>query len=127
MSDTTDTVSDIDNVIGTDDEPELTGKFFNTLTRPNSKIRKDRAISIVEIAQLKYKRKIEDMEQEVKDLKRDQNNMLDLSPRDANSLVLASDFDVDSFVAKHIEIGVKLRNLAIKLEVAKSGYKNLFE
>lgn len=121
MSDTTKT-TDVEV-----DDLEMKGKFFDTLTRTNSKIKKDRAISIAEVAQLKYKRKIEDLEQDQKDLRRDRINALDMSPKDTTSLILASDFNADNFVAKDIEIGLKLRNLEIQLEVARASYKNLFE
>lgn len=122
MGDTTETKTDVEV-----DDLEMKGKFFNTLTRTNSKIKRDRAISIAEVAQLKYKRRIEDLEQEQKDLRRDRVNMLDMSPKETTSLIPASDFNADQFVAKDIEIGLKLRNLEIQLEVARASYKNLFE
>jgi hypothetical protein len=53
--------------------------------------------------------------------------MLDLSPTDAQSLVLASDFDAKGFVKKDVELGVKIRNLEITIEIASSRYKLLFE
>jgi len=52
--------------------------------------------------------------------------MLDLSPTNAQSLVLASDFDSNAYIAKDIEIGVKIRNAEIKLEIAKARYGYLF-
>lgn len=52
--------------------------------------------------------------------------MLDLSPKDANSLILASDFDSNSYTKKDIEIGVKIRNAEITLEIAKNRYEYLF-
>lgn len=120
MSDTTTTDTN-------SDDTDMKGKFFDTLKRSNRQIKNDRAISIAEVAQLKYKRKIEDLEQEQKDLKRDRTNMLDISPSVTTSIITVSDFKADDFVAKDIEIGLKLRNLAIQLEVAKASYKNLFE
>ena len=52
--------------------------------------------------------------------------MLDLSPTNADSLTLASDFNAPSFVEKDIDLGVKIRNLTIKLDVAQNNYKTLF-
>jgi hypothetical protein len=52
--------------------------------------------------------------------------MIDLSPANSTSLVLASDFDSKQFISKDIEIGVKIRNLEIKLEIATARYKELF-
>ncbi len=105
----------------------MKGAFVGSLVRNNKKIREDRAIAIAESAQMLYKRKVEDTEIAIKQLKRERDAMLDLSPTTADSLVLASDFDADSFVKKDIEIGLKIRNLEITLEIAKARYTHLFE
>ncbi len=105
---------------------EKKGAFIDSLQRNNKKIRDDRAIAITEDAEMIYKRQIEDMELEVKKLKRERESMLDLSPTNADSLVLASDFNATAFVTKDIDIGVKVRNLEITLEIAKERYNNLF-
>jgi hypothetical protein len=102
------------------------GAFKDSLYRNNAKIRKDRADSIIEDAQLIYKREIEDLEVEMKRMLREQDNMLDLSPTNAMNLTLASDFDSKEYVAKDLELGVKLRNLEIKLEIARKRYTYLF-
>ena len=102
------------------------GMFLNSLQRNNSQIRKDIAASIADTAQLKYRRKVEDLQMELKNMKRDQDNMLDLSPTNAQSLIVASDFDADSYVAKDLKLGVDIRNTEIKLQVAKERYKILF-
>lgn len=110
------------------DEQETTpaGAFLVNLQRNNKQIRADRATSIAEDTQVLYKRAIEDMDIELKRLNRERNNMLDLSPTTATSLILASDFDANNFVTKDIELGVKIRNLKIKLDIAQESYKNLF-
>ena len=105
---------------------QVPGAFMETLTRNNRKIREDRALSIAEETRLKYRRKVEDLELRLSQLKRDRLNMLDLSPTDAHSLVVASDFDGDAFVEKHMEIGVKIREVEIQLEIANAAYSNLF-
>ena len=102
------------------------GAFLESLQRNNKKIREDRAISISETAEMIYKRTVEDMEMEIKKLKRERESMLDLSPTTADSLILASDFNSADFVTKDIKIGVDIRNLEIKLEIAKSRYDKLF-
>ena len=103
-----------------------TAAFLESLKRNNDKIRDDRANAIAEDAQLMYKRETEDLALALKRLKREQENMLDMSPTDANSLVLASDFDAKDYVAKDLEMSVKIRNLEIKLELAKKRYAHLF-
>ncbi len=105
---------------------DLKGAFVESLKRNNKKIRDDRAIAISEDAQMIYKREVEDIEIKIKRLRRDREAMLDLSPTDAQSLVLASDFNSKDFVAKDIEIGIQIRNLEIKLEIARARYKLLF-
>ena len=100
--------------------------FISSLKRNNKQIRDDRASSICEDTQLVYKKQIEDLDVLIKRMKREQENMLDLSPTTAQSLVLASDFDSKSFVEKDVELGVKIRNSEIKLEIAKKRYNYLF-
>lgn len=104
----------------------MPGAFGDSLRRNNKKIREDRAIAIIEGAEMTYKRTVEDLEVEMKQVIRERESMLDLSPTDANSLMLASDFDVKAFVAKDLDLGVKIRNLGIKLDVARSRYLYLF-
>lgn len=107
-------------------ELEMKGAFIESLQRNNKKIREDRAVAIAEDAQLLYKREVEDLEIQIKQHRRERDAMLDLSPTNADSLVLASDFDSKNFVNKDIELGVKIRNLEIKLEIAKTRYTELF-
>lgn len=102
------------------------GAFFESLKRNNAKIRDDRAAAIVEDAQVIYKREVEDIALQIKKLRREQENMLDLSPTNATSLVMASDFDAKDYVSKDMEIAVKIRNLEIKYELAKARYIYLF-
>lgn len=106
---------------------DMKGAFVGSLTRNNKKIRADRAIAIAESAEMIYKREVEDLQVQIKQLKREREAMLDLSPTTADSLVLASDFDAREFVKKDIEMGIKLRNMEITLEIAKSRYSHLFE
>ena len=105
---------------------EMKGAFVGSLIRNNKKIREDRAIAIAESAETFYKRKVEDLSLEIKRLKRERENMLDMSPTDAQSLVLASDFDAPTFVDKDIQLGTKIRNLEITLEIATERYTTLF-
>ena len=102
------------------------GAFVDSLKRNNAKIREDRAISIAEDAQIIYKREVEDLEIQIKRLRRERDSMLDLSPTTADSLVLATDFNSKDFVNKDIAIGVQIRNLEIKLEIARERYNYLF-
>lgn len=102
------------------------GLFRGSLKRNNKQIRDDRADGISEDAQLAYQRKIQDMQMEQKRLVRKRNNMLDLSPTNADSLMLGEDFNSAKFIKDDIQIGVDLRNLEIQLEIATTRYVELF-
>ncbi len=103
------------------------GAFVGSLVRNNKKIKEDRAIAIAEDAQMIYKREVEDLELKIKKFKRERESMLDLSPTNTDSLVLATDFDAKMFVSKDIELGVTIRNLEITLQIARDRYIHLFE
>ncbi len=105
---------------------ELKGRFVENLTRNNKKIRTDRALAIVEGAELLFKRRVEDLSTEIKTLKRERESLLDLSPTNADSLVLASDFNPGQFVEKYLQLGVKIRNKEIELNIASQSYTDLF-
>ena len=102
------------------------GAFLESLVRNNKKIRQDRAEAIGEDAQIRYKREVEDLEIKIRQLNRERESMLDMSPENAMSLVLASDFDSKAFVEKDIAMGVEMRNLQIKLEIASERFAHLF-
>jgi hypothetical protein len=102
------------------------GAFVASLKRNNKEIRNDRATAIAEDTQLLYKRQIEDLSVSIKKMEREQENMLDLSPTSSISLMLASDFKSSEYVAKDVELGVRIRNESIKLEIAQKRYKYLF-
>ena len=104
----------------------LSGAFVQSLKRNNREIRDDRAAAIAEDTELVYKRKIEDLEISIKKKQREQEYMLDLSPTTTQSLILASDFNCEEYVAKDIDLGIKIRNAEITLEIARQRYRYLF-
>lgn len=108
------------------DEQQQGGAFLESLKRNNKQIRNDRAATIVEDTEILYKRKIEDLQLSIRKMAREQENMLDLSPTTAMSLTLASDFDSSAYVEKDLDLGLKIRNAEIKLEIAQKQFNNLF-
>lgn len=105
---------------------EMKGAFVDSLIRSFKDIKRDRAVAIAEDAQLIFKRKVEDLEVDLKRLIRQRENMLDLSPSNSMSLKLAEDFDSRKFVEDDIQLGVDIRNTEIKLRIARDRYKYLF-
>lgn len=112
------------DVVEINETPE--GAFATSLKRNNRQIRADRAASIAEDAQMAYKRNVEDIEMSIKRMRREQENMLDLSPSNAQSLMVAEDFDSPEFIKRDSELSLNIRNAEIKLELAKTRYKYLF-
>ncbi len=108
------------------EKTEPKGAFFESLKRNNSQIRNERAAAIVEDAQLLYRRQLEDLTLQLKRLRREQENRLDLSPESADSLVLAIDFDAKTYVEEDLALSVQIRNLEIKVELAEKRYQYLF-
>ena len=102
------------------------GAFMESLKRNNKQIRGDRAESIAEEAEIRFKRVVEDLETDIKRKKRERNNMLDLSPDNAISLMVAKDFDSAKFVEIDLKLGVEIRELGIRLEIASARYDELF-
>lgn len=102
------------------------GAFVDILKRNNEKIRSDRAKAIHENAEIAYKRKIEDLKLNLKRLNMDRENLLDLSGNNVHGIIAVSDFDSNNFVEKEMNIGIKIRNTEIQLEISEKRYNILF-
>jgi len=105
---------------------EMKGTFVGSLRRNNKQIRDDRALAIAEDAELIFKREVEDITTALKVAKRERDGMLDLGGTSTTTIISQSDFDAKAFVAKDLELGLKIRNLEIKLEIAAERYNSLF-
>ena len=107
-------------------EVEVKGAFLESLHRNNTKIKADRAAAIGEDTAFLYKRGIEDIQIQLRQMKRQQENALDLSPDNALNLKPAADFDSVAYVSDDIALSFNIRNMEKKLEVAKKRYAFLF-
>lgn len=105
---------------------EMKGTFVTSLRRNNKQIRDDRALAIAEDAELLFKREVEDILTELKRVRRDRDNMLDLGGNNTTNIISLSDFNAKDFVDKDLQLGLKIRNLEIKLEIAQGRYNELF-
>ncbi len=105
---------------------EKQGAFAGSLLRNNKQIRYDRGLVLVEKTEKHYRRTIEDLTDQISAIKMEGESMLDLSPTNAQSLTLAADFDEKDFVTKDVDLGVKIRNLGIRRDVAVQRYEYLF-
>jgi len=105
---------------------QLKGKFGTSLRRNNKQIKDDRAIAIIEGTELIYKREVEDLEVELKELQRTRESMLDLGGTSKDMILSVADFKVKEFVSEDLKIGLQIHQTSIKLEIARNSYKELF-
>lgn len=105
---------------------EMQGAFVKSLRRNNKQIKDDRALSIAESAHRIFKRTVEDLTDEIKQLTRERDGMLDLGGNTTTNIISLSDFNAQEYVSKDLEIGVKIRLLEVKLEIATKRYNELF-
>lgn len=103
-----------------------TGAFYESLTRSNSQIKKDRADQIGRMLMKQYQRKIEDLDDEIYQETVSRENMLDLSPNNIGSLQPAVNFDADKFLMQDVDSGIRLRELKIKSNIVRSRFNHLF-
>lgn len=102
------------------------GALNSSLARNAKAIRLDRAQAIAEDTEITYKRKLEDMDQEIRRLKRKRAAMLDLSPNDSTSLILAANYDPYAFHEQDKEITTTIRKLSVEKELMQARYNYLF-
>lgn len=102
------------------------GAFISSLVRNNKQIKADRAATISRTARVIFKRKVEDLELEIQQMESDRENMLDLSPTNSMSLIVASDFKADDFATKDLKLSMEIRNAKIRLAVWKNRFEYLF-
>lgn len=102
------------------------GELEESLIRNAKQIKADRAEQIAEDSELAYGRKIEDLKRDVKRVQRKRRTMLDMSPDNTYSFIRVDAFDAEAFADADMKLGLELRELEIKLEVAESSYSRLF-
>ena len=97
-----------------------------TLSRNTAQIKADRATEIAELAEVEAKRKVEDLERDLRLEERKKRSALDLSPDNTYNIMKVKDFEPTEFIARYSEIGLRIRELKIKLNNAKQTYNELF-
>jgi len=109
-----------------DEKQTQDGLFQTALKRSVKDIKQVRATAITDNAEMSYRRMVEDLIQKRKTLLMEREEMLDMSPESAISLVLAKNFDGRKFADKDIEIAVQIRLLSIQIELGQERYKEPF-
>lgn len=102
------------------------GLIHDSLARSNKKIRSERGEALAEQLETTYRRDIEDIRYNIKDLERTRKSMYDFSPDNAHSLVILRDINAKSILAKDKEATAEIRNLKIELELAEERFLEIF-
>lgn len=100
--------------------------FAESLKRNTSQIKGDRAIEIAELAEIEFKRRVEDLDRDLKTIVRKKKSSLDMSPDNTYSLMKVKDFEPVDFINAYTELGIQEREIHIKLNIAKQAYNELF-
>lgn len=105
-----------------------TGTFKSDLMRTFKQLKESRAENVAEDVETSYKRRIEDLVREIRKCERSRDEiMLALAPETAiSNAVVPADFNPENFIGKDLEIGIKLREAIIKLEILATRYEVLF-
>jgi len=107
-------------------EVEVVGSLYASLSRSNRQIREERGDALAEQIETAFRRGIEDLRYDLKDLKRKRSNMYDFSPTNSQSLVMAKDVEARTILVDDKAISVRIRNLEIELEIMEGRYVELF-
>ena len=110
------------------EEKKTQGLFLANLTRDFKQLKRDRAESVAEDAEIAYKRHIEDICRALRENKRKTENlMLELAPTTSfDATVVPANFDVNKFMEADEKLGLDTRNLSIRLEIMLDRYETLF-
>jgi hypothetical protein len=109
-----------------DELKQVGGAFASSLLRNASKIKEDRALTILRNAEKYFRRKVEDITDRIGNLEVERAAQLDLSPTDINSLVLATDFKADAFFDTDRKLTMQIRECKVELEEMQARYEFLF-
>ena len=111
----------------TQSQPVAKGQFAKALTATNAKIKLSRALQLTETTRTTYRRRVEDLANDIRMKTLDAQGQLDLRGDNAFSLnPAAKDFSATDWVQANLEARMDIRNLLTKLAVAYYGYCDLF-
>lgn len=105
----------------------MSNKFTTNLTLSNQSIKEARARIIGEDTQAASEELLRQLKQDQRDLERRKVALSDLYPESELSLRIAKpDFDAKSWVKELQDIGVKLANKAVEIDIAQKTYDEWF-
>ena len=101
------------------------GRMQDKLTRSVKEIKNDRGNEIIEIGELTLRRMIEDRDLAIKQLKREKEGMLDISPSSTTSLFFP-DFDAVTFSQRQLQLAIDIEVGELELKIAHELYDDLY-
>lgn len=102
------------------------GAFVSSLVRNSKTIKEDRAMAIFKNAEKHYRRQIEDVQSNIETMEAEREALLDMSPTNSQSLVLASDFNPNDFYDNDKKLTLSIREQKIVLAELQGRYQYLF-
>lgn len=107
-------------------QPEVTGKFFETLTRSPKEIIKKRAAQIALDTKDEYEMVVKELQRKQRSLMSERMNNEDLSPSSKDSMDFKNEFTAKDWVRRDLEISMELEQVELKLRAALKRVKELF-
>lgn len=98
------------------------GALAASMLRNPKQIRADRGLDIYEDLESVYRTKLENLEREIKKLKRKRDGKIDLSPSNTLSMLMAENFDADKFMVEDIEFSKEIRQKMILQKIIQARY-----
>lgn len=110
------------------EETKNTGVFLANLTKNFKQIKQERAESVTEDVETTFRRHIEDLCKDIRDIDRTlQNLFLSMAPTTAlENTVVPADFNASAFMKKEQELGLERRKLLITLRIMLERYEYYF-
>lgn len=112
--------------MNTDTDKTNIGALQASLNRNSTKIRADRAKKIADTARVRYRRKLEDLELRLTELRDKQETIIDMSPDNSFSIVNANNFDPEEFVNENTKLAKEIYEITKHIEVYTDDYVRLF-
>ena len=107
-------------------EQEVSGRFYENLTRSPKEIVKKRATEIALDVKDEYDAVLRELQKRKRNLLSERRNNEDLSPASKDSLEFKNSFAADAWVKRDLEISIELDKLDIQIKSATKRIEELF-
>lgn len=109
-----------------EEDNKIKGALQQSLDRNSKTIRADRAEQIADDTRLEYRRKIEDLQRDIKKLQRTNAALLDMSPDNTTSIISSKNFEPVDFVETRAQNSIEIYKKEKELEIVSKDFELLF-